>query len=260
MNTILEIFIGGTELSSWSFALLCGVSLIGGFITASVGFGGGTLVIATMALLLPPIVLIPIHGVVQLGSNIGRVVLFFRHIMLSVLPMFVLGSLIGIAIGGNVVVTLPVFVLQSILAVFILYTTWAPGFRAYNPTKFAFLGVGLIGAFTTMFVGATGPLVAPFARAASTIRHQFVATHAAFMTLHHSLKLIVFGILGFSFGAYIPVVIALIAFGFVGTYLGKLVLNRLPEQLFSKLLKAVLTIMAARLLYDAAQAATNLPA
>ena len=108
-----------------------------------------------------------------------------------------------------------------------------------------------------MFVGATGPVVAPFALAASEIRQQFVATHASFMTIHHTLKLVAFGFLGFAFGPYIPLLVGLLLFGFAGTYLGKLMLNQLPEKLFRNLLKAILTIMACRLIYDTVQAATN---
>ena len=257
MDQFIEILISGSDLSLWEFALLCGVSLLGSFITAALGLGGGALTIATMALIMPPTVLVPIHGVVQLGSNFGRAMLMYRHILIKVMPMFLAGSIIGIIIGGKVVITLPVFLLQGILAVFILYSTWAPGFTARKPKKIAFFGAGLVGAFTTMFVGATGPVVAPFALAASEIRQQFVATHATFMTIHHAFKLVVFGVLGFAFGPYIPLLIGLILFGFAGTYLGKITLNRLPEKLFRNLLKAILTIMACWLIYDAVQAATN---
>ncbi|MBT4589729.1 MAG: sulfite exporter TauE/SafE family protein [Rhodospirillaceae bacterium] len=257
MDQYLEFLISDSGLNFSEFALLCGVSLIGSFLTASLGLGGGSLTIATMALLMPPTVLIPIHGVVQLGSNFGRAMLLFRHIILPILPMFLLGSLVGIIIGGKVVITLPTYLLQSVLAIFILYSTWAPKFTAENPKKRTFFLVGVVGAFITMFVGATGPVVAPFALAASKVRHQFVATHATFMTIHHTLKLVVFGILGFAFGPYIPLLVGLLIFGFAGTYLGKLMLNRLPEELFRIFLKSILTIMAVRLLYDAAQAYLN---
>lgn len=257
MNHFIEFLIAGSGLTLSEFILLCAVSFIGSFITTAVGLGGGALTIATMALIMPPAVLIPIHGAVQLGSNFGRALLLVRHILFNILPIFVLGSLIGIVIGGKLVVTLPVFVLQSILAVFILYSTWAPGFTAHRPKKSTFFGVGIVGAFTTMFVGATGSLVAPFALAVSKTRQQFVATHASFMTVHHTFKLVTFGVLGFAFGPYIPLLVGLILLGFIGTYIGKLALNRVPEKLFRRLLRVILTVMASRLIYDAALSALN---
>ena len=60
---------------------------LGSLITASVGLGGGTLTLATMALLMSPTVLIPIHGVVQLGSNFGRALLLYREIIRGIIPI-----------------------------------------------------------------------------------------------------------------------------------------------------------------------------
>ena len=48
---------------------LMGISFLGSFITAAFGIGGGVVVLAVLATLLPPAALIPVHGVVQFGSN-----------------------------------------------------------------------------------------------------------------------------------------------------------------------------------------------
>jgi uncharacterized membrane protein YfcA len=50
-------------------AVLLAASFCGSLLTAAVGVGGGTLVIIILASLVPPAVLIPVHGLVQLGSN-----------------------------------------------------------------------------------------------------------------------------------------------------------------------------------------------
>ncbi|MDA0997193.1 MAG: sulfite exporter TauE/SafE family protein [Proteobacteria bacterium] len=249
MDTVIEFLIGGTSLDLFGFAVLCGVSFLGSFIAGSLGLGGGVLVLATMASFLPPTVLIPVHGTVQMGSNLGRAVLSYRHILTSIVPAFFVGTIIGAAIGAQLVVSLPTAVLQVVLALFVLYATWAPKFKASDPGQKTFFGVGVIGALVTMFVGATGPLVGPFAAAACKERNQFVATHATLMTIQHGLKLVAFGLLGFSYGSYLPLLVGLLALGFAGTYCGKLMLNRLPEKVFRIGLKAVLTVLALRLLY-----------
>ena len=252
MDAVVNYLIDGTGLELWGFALLCGVSLLGSFITAALGLGGGTLTLAVMALILPPTVLIPVHGVVQLGSNFGRALLMYRQVLTEIVPMFLVGTIVGAIIGGQVVVSLPVDLLRGILALFIFYSVWVPGFQAKKPQNKTFIGVGAVGAFTTMFVGATGTIIAPFVIAACEGRKQIVATHGTLMTIQHSFKLIVFGFLGFAFGPYIPLLIGLIIFGFAGTYIGKHALNRLPEHLFRVLLKAILTLLALRLMFDAA--------
>ena len=133
-----------------------------------------------------------------------------------------------------------------------LYATWAPKFQASAPGRRTFFGVGAAGTFATMFVGATGPLIAPFVAAACEERQQVVATHAMLMTIQHGLKVLAFGVLGFAFGPYVPLLAGLLAFGFAGTWAGRLVLNRLPERVFRIGLKAILTLLALRLLYGAA--------
>ena len=57
MSSLLEILIGGTNLSLAAFLVLCGVTFLGSLLAGALGLGGGVLVLATMANLLPPTVL-----------------------------------------------------------------------------------------------------------------------------------------------------------------------------------------------------------
>ncbi len=249
--SVLNVLIVDTGLDIWWFIILCGVSFLASFIAASLGLGGGILLLATIALVLPPVVLIPLHGVVQIGSNMGRAILMRRYILFSIVPAFAVGSIIGVVIGTHFLISLPTGFLQFILALFILYATWAPKFQAHRPGLRAFFGVGIISSIVTMFVGATGPLIAPFVSAAGKDRQQVVATHGTLMMLQHSLKVISFGMIGFAFGPYIPLLVCMISFGFAGTYTGQIVLHRLPEKVFRTGLKIILTLLAVRLFYTA---------
>lgn len=253
MDGLTAALTHGTELTLWTFLALCAVSFLGSFIAASLGLGGGVLVLASMAVVLPPTVLIPLHGVVQLGSNVGRALLMLREVLVRVVPAFALGSLIGTAVGANTVIALPTWLLQAVLGAFVLYATWAPRFRASAPGPAKFLGVGVVSGFATMFVGGTGPLVAPFANAAGTDRRQVVSTHAALMSIQHAFKVVAFGVVGFAFGGYLPLLIGLLAFGFLGTWCGRHVLHRLPEPVFRQGLRVVLTLLALRLFYAAGE-------
>ena len=116
---LADLAVAGTGLGPWDFILLCGTSFLGSFITAGLDLGGGVPVFATMALYLTPAALIPLHGVVQLGSNLGRTALLARHVLFPIVPAFLAGTVLGAAGGGQLVVTLPVPVLQAILALFV---------------------------------------------------------------------------------------------------------------------------------------------
>jgi len=231
---------------------LVALSLFTSALTAAAGIGGGLVLLSVMASFLPPIVVIPIHGVVQLGSNAGRAVLLRQHIDRGILLPFVLGSVLGIALGAKLFVALPTSVLEIILGLFILACVWLPKLKASRIANRAFVLVGAVGSFVTMFVGATGPFVASFITPERLERHAVVATHATCMSVQHSLKVAAFGFLGFAFLPWVPLLAAMIAAGFLGTMLGRRLLDRLPHHIFARAFKIILTVLALRLLYAAA--------
>jgi uncharacterized protein len=251
VNQLVEFLIQGTNLSLAGFFILCAVSFLGSLIAGALGLGGGVLVLATMANLLPPTVLIPIHGVVQLGSNMSRAVLSWRQTAVPIVVPFVVGSILGAALGAQFIVALPKYLLQIIIAVFILASTWAPNLQSTSTSRVKFFFVGVLTTIVTMFVGGTGVLVGAFVAPACPERHQFVSTHAVVMSIQHGLKIVAFVLLGFAFGPYIPLLIGLVAFSFIGSYAGKLALNRLPERVFRVALKTILTVLSLQLLFTA---------
>jgi uncharacterized membrane protein YfcA len=230
---------------------LVALSLFTSALTAAAGIGGGLVLLSVMASFLPPVIVIPIHGVVQLGSNAGRAALLRHSIDRHILLPFALGSVLGIAVGAKLFVALPTPTLQIILGLFVLASVWLPKLKASHIPIRAFTIVGMVGSFCTMFVGATGPFVASFITPDRLPRHAVVATHAACMTLQHTLKVIAFGFLGFAFLPWAPLLVAMVGAGFLGTMLGRRLLDRLPHHVFSRIFKVILTMLALRLLYAA---------
>lgn len=236
------------DVSGAVFAALIAASFAGSFVTAAFGIGGGALLLAIMASLVSPAALIPVHGAIQLSSNAVRAGMLFSRIVWRALPWFLAGTLIGIAAGGSVVVALPASWVQFGVGVFIVWSVFAkpPAWLRRWP-----LVTGLVSSFLTMFFGATGPFVAGYVKALALDRHQHVATHAALMTSQHLAKVAVFGFLGFAFAPWALVVVGMIAAGVAGTFSGRLVLDRLSEVDFRRLLDAVLLLLAARLIWTA---------
>jgi uncharacterized membrane protein YfcA len=98
-----------------------------------------------------------------------------------------------------------------------------------------------------MFVGATGPFVIAILRAFRLSREELVASGAAVLVLQHALKVIAFALLGFVFNSYMPLIILMIASGFLGTIIGRRLLLKIDEALFQKALDLVLSVLALRL-------------
>ena len=76
-----------------------------------------------------------------------------------------------------------------------------------------------------------------------------MVTHGSLMTFQHLFKSLAFFFIGFAFKEYIFLVGAMILVGFVGTYIGKLVLVSKGESYFKKVLTLILLFGALRLIY-----------
>lgn len=238
---------------SWPVALLLvGTSFFTSMLTGALGLGGGIMLLAVVASFLPPAVVIPVHGVAQIGSNLGRAFLMRRQVVRALLAPFALGTLVGAPLGALVVTELPGGLLRLALGLFVLWSVWAPKLKASRLPPRWFTLVGAATTFVTMFLGATGPFVAAFLDPERLGRHGTVATHAACMTVQHSLKVAAFTALGFAFLPWLPLLAAMIGLGFLGTMTGRRLLDRLPEAAFARGFKGVLTLLALQLLWQAA--------
>ncbi|MHA7871527.1 MAG: TSUP family transporter, partial [Hyphococcus sp.] len=124
--------------------------------------------------------------------------------------------------------------------------------KAMTPGVKTYFATGAVGAFLTMFFGATGPIAATMLAATKLGRLHVTATHAACMVAQHGLKILIFGVLGFAYGEWAIIIGAIVLSGFAGTALGAHYLRRMPEETFSKGFRLILTLIAVYLLAAAA--------
>ncbi len=239
------------EISLFSAGLMALVATMTSFMSGVFGIGGGTILLGFLAVLIPPAALIPIHAVLQLGSNCFRALLLVKHVNYSVLLPFILGSALGSIIGGGMLLKLPVWLVQFGIAGFILWTVF--GAVPAMDKKHVLLA-GSFSGFLTMLFGATGPFVSAFVKTLRLPRLEHIGTNSLMMTLQHGLKIVVFGVLGFNFGPYLFLLCALLLCGMIGTVLGRVVLFRINEDIFRKFLNIVLIVIAGRLIWSATTA------
>ncbi len=247
MDAVAALLPSGME--PWVAALLVVASCFTSAITAAFGIGGGIAMLALMGLFVPVASLIPVHGAVQLGSNTGRAWHQRAFVRMDIAKPFIAGSVVGAIFGVFLVVQLPDALLKLVLGGFILVLTWAriPGIDRLSKAGLAVASVVL--ALLSMLVGATGPLVAVlFARFLQKDRKALIATSAVAMTTQHLLKIVVFGIAGFAFWDWVPLVAAMILSGFIGTVYGTGLLERMPEETFRKWFRIGITVLALDLL------------
>ena len=104
-----------------------------------------------------------------------------------------------------------------------------------------------------MFIGATGPLAMALIPRKKMQSQQISATHAMMMIMQHALKAVIFGALGFEFKEWAIFLLLMLISGFVGTYSGSSLLRRLPQHYFQHSITAILTLLAIKMLIDAAR-------
>ena len=252
---MIELLSITPEIDGWMFLIFTGLACFTAAFGVVAGLGGGIVLIGFMAMVFPPVALIPVHGVVQAGSNVTRTIIAHKLVIRQAVLPFAIGALIGSAIGGKIVVSIPVALLQAILGMFMLYVCFAPKITAGVPTRKRFFILGTVGAFISMFIGATGTILSPWVRGVSEDRRVFVATLAAIMMFIHGLKVVVFAVLGFQFFTYLPLMAAMVTAGFLGNWIGFKLLNRMNEELFRRVFQIMLVVLSLRLLWAAADRA-----
>lgn len=229
---------------------LVGLSLVASLITATFSLGGGTLMLAALALAFPPSVVVPLHGVIQLGSNGGRAAVQWRHIQWPLVIWIAVGALIGTVIGGQFASYLPEQLLTMMIGIFVLVTAWLPLPHLVGSSRLLQVTGGAVISALSMVVGATGALVASLIKGVAD-RRQLVATHAMLMTIQNSAKVVTFTALGFAFAQYLPLMVAMIVSGLIGTAAGSRLLVHVPERIFRVGFKIILTVLALALLREA---------
>ena len=254
MSALLDLLIPA-GISPLATLMLVAMSAVTSAITASLGIGGGVLLLAIMAVVMPPAAIIPVHGMVQLGSNLSRASMTLRHINLRLILWFAPGALLGAWLGSLFLVELPLALIQLCIALFILLLCWGPPIPAVATGPVGTLFAAAATTFVSLFVGATGPLVAAFVKQQQQgERFSTVATFASAMCLQHAPKAIIYGAAGFVFADWLGLILLMILAGALGTWFGLHLLRRLSDRRFTLIFNILLTLLAVRLIWQAVPA------
>ena len=238
------------DLSLLQVVILLVSGFLGSFLSAALGVGGGSFLIVVMADILPPLALIPVHGIVQLGSNASRAVLTRKHRQNRVVGWFLCGAVAASLMAVFLLSSMNPTWIPLMVSLFILWLCWAPmPDIGLGKTPAGLMTGGFLTTIATMLVGASGPLVSAWLGRSGVDRWAYTANFSSCMTLQHCLKIVAFGFAGFAFLPWLPLMAAMVISGYVGTKVGLRVLGKLPEKQFKTVFKWVLTILALRVFW-----------
>ena len=241
------------------------ILIISAFITSSIsavlGMGGGIILLGIMAILIPEgYMVIALHGVIQLVSNTTRTYVFKKHLKKDLVKEFSIGVFFGVMLSVVIIIILiqlfqvssaneiKVEILKPLIGLFIIWYLFLKGPKKEKQIG-SFVPVGAISGLSSIFVGATGPLIAPFFLSKNLLKENIIANKAACQMITHLTKIPLF-IYFFnvnyidSYAVLLPLILAV----FLGTNFGKKILSFIPEELFKKLFKLALFIIAIKLI------------
>jgi len=221
-------------------------STITSLLTAVAGLGGGMLLLALMAQIFAPSILIPLHGVAQFFSNANRGVIHRNKLEWSYLKPFIAGSVLGAFLFVPLVVYVNPVVGAIAVGCFILMVTWFP--KWLNVSRLPPVLSGGITSGLGVLFGATGPLAMSAHPKANWSKEQIVGNHGVAMAFQHGVKVIAYLVAGIQLHKYLLHIGVLFFGAWFGTYIGTRLLKKFTDDRFKTMLKWVLTILGIRLI------------
>lgn len=226
------------------------LSLITSAITAVAGMGGGILLLAILPLVLPSNVIIPIHGVVQLSSNLSRFVLGLKDALLKPILLFSMGALIGALLGYSFLGHFNSNIIPLLTSIFILIVLWIPLKKIIVKIRGRYFTLGIFQTATSLFVGTTGPLSTAVLISEGHKPDQVLVTNAGLNTILNILKTFLFFLIGFNFNDYFLQIILMCFFSIIGSKIGMRFRGYLSENITQIVLKVLITLFCMNNIYN----------
>ena len=223
-----------------------------GFTIAGVaGFGGGVVALPVLVWAFGIREAIPILTFSQIFSTASRVWLHregidwrvMRNFSIGALPFSLLGSLFFVSIDTSLLVR----ILGVMMLFFVAYTRMPIG-RNFNMRLWGFIPLGSATGFGSAFLGIPGPFSSVFYLAYGLSASAYIGTSAMGMSLIQIPKLVIFTANDLFVLRVIVLGIGLGAIAGASAYLGKIILGRVPEQVFPNIITGMLLISGVILL------------
>jgi uncharacterized membrane protein YfcA len=219
-------------------------------LAAVTGFGGAAVLLPVLVATFGLREAIPILTVAQLVGNGSRVWFNRRELDWRVVAWFAVGGVPMAFLGGLLFARAPLAALTRFLGVFlILLVGWrhARPKAMWRPRVTAFAGIGAGASLLSALLGSVGPLMAPFFLAYGLVKAAYIGTEALCTVTMHVTKLIAYrsaAVLPFH-AVLVGLVLAPVMV--LGSFIGKRIVDWLPESLFIWLIE--LTLVAAGVLF-----------
>jgi len=226
------------------WVILALVALLASTLAAVTGFGGAAVLLPALVALFGIREAVPILTVAQLIGNASRG-WFNRHeLNWRVVGWFALGAVPLGFLGGYLFAKAPLAALTRLLGAFLLLVVVWRHVRP-KPAPFpvaSFAGIGAGASFLSALLGSVGPIMAPFFLAFGLVKGAYIGTEALSTVVMHITKLVAYHQTGILTQAGVLIGLVMGPVMIFGSFLGKHVVDRLPDRVFVAIIELVLVV------------------
>jgi uncharacterized membrane protein YfcA len=219
--------------------------------SAAVGMGGGIMITAVLATMLPVHAVVPVQSSMLFFNTGYRLWLYRMYADWRFTLPFLAGLAVGGIAGAFVYVNLPEHWVELCIGLTILVVVWAPGgsglLATHKPLQAT---IGTVHGFLTSVTGISGLLQGVFSRFGFP-RKKFIGTFSVVMFASNVFRLVGLFLAGVSIGPYLGLIVLAIPVGMLGAQAGKRFLDGIDDKWFHLIFKSTMTVIAILMLYRA---------
>lgn len=223
--------------------ILAFTALLASTVAAITGFGGAAILLPILVWLFGMREAIPILTIAQLFGNGSRVWFNRAAVDYRVVSWFSLGAVPLSILGGLLFAKAPLSVLTRLLGAFLVVIVFVKHSRRrlpFHPTLRQFAVIGAASSLLSALLGSVGPLMAPLFLAYGLMKGAYIGTEALSTVVIHVFKLVAYwqsdllNSRAWTAGVLLgPIMIS-------GSFIGKKIVDTLPEKVFVLVIDATL--------------------
>ena len=237
---------------TFKIAAVIFASFLGFTVSGVVGMGGGLIALPVLIWFFGVKEAIPLLSISQFIGSASRAYVHRDTIDWKVVGYFAAGSVPVALIASFIFVfinsTVVVRILGGMLILVVIYSR-LPVWRNFHLPVWGFVPIGSVTGFISGLFGIPGPFATVFYLSYGLGASAYIGTSSIGYGLIQIPKILVFGIDGLFTIQSASIGLGLGMISVLGAYLGKIILGRMPDKVFTNLITLILLISGGLLIF-----------